>query len=478
MARDSVRIGSAKASPTKAFFVQMLTRDIELQDAILDLLDNCVDGIVRAAPNPNGKQPYKDFEATIELAPGHFSIIDNCGGIPFDVGEKYAFAMGGRPPEVNGQASLPTVGMYGIGMKRAIFKMGTEALVESRHDKGFSVEFTQKWMTTNSWDDLPMKAIPNNKFPEKGTSIIITELNEETKAQFADEQWVDDFRATVARHYALIIAKGFTVLIGDGKKKPSKISPEAFQLLRTEPVDKEGSRIAPFVYTGKLHGVDVEIYAGLYRSLPNAEELEEEEETRGSSDDAGWIVACNDRVVVWKDKTRLTGWGEATVPNYHGQFIAITGIVLLHSTDPKKLPLTTTKRGLDAGTIIYSELKDLMRDATKKLTSFTNKWKKFPEKLDDIYLASDYVGLPQLRSERDKVALTALHKLPTMKRYAPVLPEPAAQKTDVSVKFTAKKSEVRLMADIHFGEDENPKPGEVGQAVFKQAVKDARASRR
>ena len=34
-----------KAGPTKAFFVRMLTRDIELADAILDLLDNCVDGV-------------------------------------------------------------------------------------------------------------------------------------------------------------------------------------------------------------------------------------------------------------------------------------------------------------------------------------------------------------------------------------------------------------------------------------------------
>ena len=38
---------SIEASPTKAFFVQMLTRDIDLKAAILDLLDNCVDGIHR-----------------------------------------------------------------------------------------------------------------------------------------------------------------------------------------------------------------------------------------------------------------------------------------------------------------------------------------------------------------------------------------------------------------------------------------------
>ena len=37
----------AQGAPTKEYFVGMLTRDIELSDAILDLLDNCLDGVVR-----------------------------------------------------------------------------------------------------------------------------------------------------------------------------------------------------------------------------------------------------------------------------------------------------------------------------------------------------------------------------------------------------------------------------------------------
>jgi hypothetical protein len=39
----------AVAAPTKQFFVSMLTRDISLEDAILDLIDNCLDGALRIA---------------------------------------------------------------------------------------------------------------------------------------------------------------------------------------------------------------------------------------------------------------------------------------------------------------------------------------------------------------------------------------------------------------------------------------------
>ena len=43
---------TAKAYPTKAFFVNMITRDITFEDCILDLIDNSVDGASRSEHNP------------------------------------------------------------------------------------------------------------------------------------------------------------------------------------------------------------------------------------------------------------------------------------------------------------------------------------------------------------------------------------------------------------------------------------------
>src|SRR5260221_2749831 len=109
---------TVKANPTKRFFVEMLTRDIELQDAILDLLDNCVDGILRSTKDKHGKrdsQPYRGYWARITLNEKKFQIVDNCGGIPLALAKKYAFMMG--RPEDEGDSDVPTVGMYGIGMK-------------------------------------------------------------------------------------------------------------------------------------------------------------------------------------------------------------------------------------------------------------------------------------------------------------------------------------------------------------------------
>lgn len=447
----------------------MLTRDIELQDALLDLLDNCIDGIVRSgSTGVNPERPYEGFNAKIIMAPDYFVIEDNCGGIPFDVAEKYAFAMG-KPFDKPTEELSTTIGMYGIGMKRAIFKLGREALVESHHDNdtGFVVEFTPEWMSNDSWDDLPL--YEQKTAIKKGTLIQVHELHDEAAKCFSDGIWIDEFRKTVSRHYSLIIKRGFSVIIGSPDEIVKRIPPvpaEDFRFLETPVAD--GSQITPFVFCGERNGVKIEIYAGIYRELLRAEDADLEEETRGYSEDAGWTIACNDRIVVWKDKTRLTGWGESTVPNFHGQFIAITGIVLLNG-DPSLLPLTTTKRGIDAASNLYSEIKDMMRDATKALTNFTNRWKKFPAMLDSIYKESEYVDLSTIRERASAVATTSSRRHSGIKKNDPMYPLPSQEKSSSRISFVALKIDIEALGKHYFG-DQKFKPGEVGEAAFTDAL--------
>src|SRR5215469_15296234 len=115
----------ALANPTKEFFVRMITQDISLEDCILDLIDNSVDGAWRCeGSQPVGLAETADltkYKITITARPDYFRIEDNCGGMSLHDAANHAFTFGRRKGDEHTDYSI---GVYGIGMKRAVFKLG------------------------------------------------------------------------------------------------------------------------------------------------------------------------------------------------------------------------------------------------------------------------------------------------------------------------------------------------------------------
>lgn len=467
---------TVSAEPNKDFFVHMLTRDIELGDAILDLLDNCVDGIVRSLGAGLKKdKPYAKYFAKITLTPKKFSIEDNCGGIPLELAKTKAFHMG-RPPGHRDDAA--TVGMYGIGMKRAIFKIGQQCEVRSRNGSdAFEVDISKAWLSDAKNWDLPIKRLDPDVIPKPGTTIEISELKPEVARRFDEKKdaFVKDFINFVSQHYSIILEKGFRVSING-----TPVSPAPFKLLSSHfKTAKKGGLLAPYLLQASINGVNVTVAVGFYRRIPDEAEVEAEQEERASKDDAGWTIVCNDRVVVYRDKTRLTGWGEAGVPNYHGQFIAISGIVVMQSTDLWKLPLTTTKRGIDPSSDTYSVIKDYMREGTKYFTRFTNRWKKLPDERDKLYKSAALMSLDEIISAIPaamKGTLRATSKgVTSASRYVPDLPQPQTDQKEVRVSFSRPKEQVRMLGGAIL-DNPDAHPGDVGAACFDrilQQVSDA-----
>ena len=129
----------ANANPTKTFFVRMITRDITLEDCIFDLIDNSVDGAWELAGgqpmNLDDETDLSRYRISIQIDDDQFEISDNCGGITLDDAANYAFTFGRKE---DAQAENFSIGVYGIGMKRAVFKLGSkiEILSTFREDDG------------------------------------------------------------------------------------------------------------------------------------------------------------------------------------------------------------------------------------------------------------------------------------------------------------------------------------------------------
>jgi hypothetical protein len=474
------------ASPTKTFFVDMLTRDIELEDAILDLLDNCVDGIQRTIKNrPSSIKPYEGFWAEINFSEAGFTIKDNCGGISLEVAKNYAFRMG-RPAEDNEKdLSINAIGTYGIGMKRAIFKMGRSSEITSQTEQeSFRVSISPEWISADTWK-LPFEEI-DRSMKSSGVIIKVTDIRESILEEFTSSVFNNSLVGKIAHHYSYIIRKGFTVLV-NGKK----VSDSLFELL-WEGVDKinniNEAVIAPYLYKSQYEEVSIELAVGFYRrNIATTDEVEAENEgIRTSSENAGWTIVCNDRVVVYRDKTRLTGWGEAGVPSYHPQFISVAGIVHFRCHDPRQLPITTTKRGLDLSSDLYLYTKDFMRIGLKMFTSYTNKWKNNIPQEKEIMRNTDFIdpniifdNLPETcwKNTRSGNGSKTKNNIVDEKYYKPSLPTPDEENKAErvkNIKFSRKPDEVKIVSEYLF-EDDKRDAGEVGNECFEIILKEARS---
>ncbi|MGP9767415.1 ATP-binding protein [Halomonas sp. AOP13-D3-9] len=459
----------ANAHPTKSFFVTMLTRDIELKDALLDLLDNCVDGALRKTKDDKiAEKPYDGFYCNINLSEDEISIIDNCGGISKEIAENYAFRMGRENAERD--SDIATVGMYGIGMKRAFFKIGNAAKVSTQTDNDyFSVTIPDDWIENNDWH-FDIEDHDKKIFDENGTTISIKSLHKKVKEQiFAeDSEFEEELITEISTHFAYIMQKGFSFNVNGYAIAPKTIS---FALSES---------IKPYIYEAIIDDISVSMVIGFRDPMISEEDEEKEKRVRYKKEDAGWTVICNERVVLLNDKSRMTGWGDADIPQYHSQFITISGILEFKSTKAEQLPLTTTKRGLDANSDIYLYIKRFMREGMKILISYTNNWKSHREEERQHYINSEKLSakkiIEQIKAEESNKFGQPQNKFNStskveQNRFLPTLPTPDIKNKVRVIKYTKDINEIKLLGEFLFEDPEAP-ASEIGKLCFERVLKE------
>jgi len=274
----------------------------------------------------------------------------------------------------------------------------------------------------------------------------------------------------------MFLQRGLQIILNDKPIPPVKIEVLVFD---------DDSRPAPFVYEKLIQDVTVSITVGLNRSVQlgvsdDGDDADDEDnaemDRERSSATAGWTVFCNDRAVIVGDKSRLTGWGDG-IPLYHPQFAIISGIVEFRSSNAKQLPITTTKKALDANSEIWLEALVKMKERMRVWTSYTNAWKNYP-RLEQTKLWGDAKPFP-VREVVSKIA-----NRPTARRqegtieYNPskknVLPQPPHKTVNTrKVAFIKPIPEIRELSEQLF-ENPDTSPSVVGQKCFEVVLAQSR----
>lgn len=342
------------SSPSKEFFLNMITKDVTVESCILDLIDNSIDAYKREKE----KIKHGNIEISYSIADDYFSINDNCGGMSKEIAINKAFRFGNERDRDAG-----TLGMYGIGMKRSIFKIGSDFIVESKTDS----DSYKVYMNRDEWTKLKDEKTNDDiwKFHlddvelnfDNGVHIKIKKLSDSLKTYLKMRNNVETLREKIRSAYGELLENGITISMND-----EKIHYLSEYLCKASFLD-------PYVnsyHIGKNNEIAIKIIAGLDDPFPK---------------DAGWDIICNGRAVIQKDRTELTGWESTydseeetgvdeafqgkTIPAFHNDFARFRGYVFIDCDDPNQLPLNTTKDSIDQQHFVYQFIFQEMRKAMR-----------------------------------------------------------------------------------------------------------------
>lgn len=427
------------AAPTKAFFIDMLTRDIALEQTILDLVDNCIDGAKRLG-GLEGRAVRLSFDAN------RFRIVDNCGGFGTETARDYAFRFG-RP--TNATETPNSIGQFGIGMKRALFKFGRWFRVKSAtQSEQWAVDVDlDEWEQSDDWHfqwsefgkDRPISTI------RPDTEIIVEQLRPSVSARFATRSFQNLVMDQIKSKHRQFIAGGLAVRV-NGRH----INALSVNLLAND-------RLKPGYSTFKItdvgeRDVDVTILVGLANSSPK---------------EAGWYVICNGRVVLEADRSDVTGWGlveaeadRVIIPSFHNQFARFRGVVTFDSLDSRRVPWTTTKNDVDQDSSVWSRAFPRMTEMMRSVVSFLN---ELDRDIDEN--SRDFSALYQLVTSSQLVKADGISEPSSFT--APSRGEMAFSVPTVKVQYSRPTSDVEFLKEtfgIHAAKA-------VGERTFDAALK-------
>jgi hypothetical protein len=297
-------------APTRELIIKTITKDISIEAAIFDLIDNSI----HAAEIINSKK-FNKFYVKLDINKNKLIIQDNCGGIPRDKAWGDAFRLG---------SSLEYKAGHGIGMKRAFLKLGKVISIKSnRKDYSCSVPiFVDSWGYANNWDiSIEEKAF--SKHEPEGVIITINELYDDIVRNFSKSSFIQKLKDRVARRYRYKLMAGFNIII-NGEIIISKN-------IQGEKVAESPNKL--------INNMMVKVI--LYNNIPDSNN--------------GWDIIINGNVIIERDKSDLTMWRKRLIiPKY--SYEKFVGEVLISGVSTKDLPILSTKDNIDTDAKSYEDI--------------------------------------------------------------------------------------------------------------------------
>lgn len=194
-------VGTLDATPSKRLFLSIIA-DYNLDLALCELVDNVLDLWTMA-----GKRHPVQVKIDIDTTQQSITVSDSAGGVSEGNLEQII-----APGQTRWAADDPTIGIFGVGSKRAVVHLAQEVRITTRRrgaPKTFEVEFDDKWLLDS--DDWRLPYFEVGKIPSGTTVVSLSRLRNPVSPPD-----VDALKVHLASTYAEFLSSGlFTILVGD-----------------------------------------------------------------------------------------------------------------------------------------------------------------------------------------------------------------------------------------------------------------------
>ena len=335
------------------FLESTLTEDINPLASLFDLIDNSIDAardhLMRSkyvSDEYGLPADYSGYQINLRIDKDSIRILDNCLGIDEEILSNKIFLIADVSNHSFG------IGHYGIGLKRALLKFGSNYALATDTGKAIlKVRFDSQGLSGSSAEKISADVFRSKQI--RKTLVSISNIKSQVKYEIASDYWYENAISELSTRYAIFVSKGLKIklrsiihhkasVIGvmlpklrtNGKFPPQKMNPII--------IDKVNVFIESGIHEKYFFPTETDYSLKINRTLTKS---------------FGLYFICNDRVIVSNSLTPAHGWTAVWHSEYNG-FVCLVRFV---SENSGKMPWNTAKTGLRTDSTIFLKVKDQLQ---------------------------------------------------------------------------------------------------------------------
>jgi histidine kinase/DNA gyrase B/HSP90-like ATPase len=332
-------IDTLDATPSKRLFLSIIA-DYDLNRSICELVDNALDVWVRG-----GKAKDITIKITLHKGQQTIAVEDDAGGL-----DKTELRYVVGPGQTGTNPTDETIGIFGVGTKRAVVALAQDIKIKTRHgkQKTHQVEFDETWLGDEDWE-LPVYEV--DEIAEGTTMVELQKL----RVQVSDEV-ITQLKEHLKTTYARFLSNSRIALKVNGEK----LAPQFFENWAYPP------GYSPRKYAGTLKTEDdrvirVEAIGGLTK------------ESSPAAGEYGVYFYCNDRLIARALKTFDVGFIKGLAGLPHPK-VSLTRVLVFLNGDARSMPWNSSKSDISTKHDVFLALRDWLVQVVKDYASLSRIW--------------------------------------------------------------------------------------------------------